>query len=299
MGTGIGLAGFLFWLGLRFSAETKRSIEQAVHRTTDEVSKQAGERERELRTRLDDLQVTLEQRLQEHAAGQDERVALLAQEPTFENLTGLLTEANKLEAFDNGRITVHASGDPDGLALRFSWHFNPDERERPQGPHLDIEVRTQDEVKSPTRRRVITLEWLPSESAVDVAEKVVARLREAGLWQGRESLDWQLALKNLQQSINVGMAARRRDGGAWPLTGSLVELVGDDWAITTNGLVCRSRNFSVAGGRLDRKLPFPQSGPDWADPDEWYRVVSRARTVFPRTYEVPQPGQGTWRPWVG
>jgi hypothetical protein len=79
-------------------------------------------------------------------------ISRLAEEPNFDRVTASFTEANQLSAFDQDGITVHASSDPDGLALTFRWDHNHRDHGRVAGAHLDIEVRTQAQLDQPGQR---------------------------------------------------------------------------------------------------------------------------------------------------
>jgi hypothetical protein len=120
-----------------------------------------------------------------------------------------------------------------------------------------------------------------------------------------EQLDWTVAAGDLQRTIAAAVRLKR----ARALQGRLHELVGTDWAITTQGIEnIKHPGFLVPGltvpaRKQDRQTWQPER-PDWATDDEqWRRVVERAREYFPEsTLEqarrwLPRDRR-TWYPWV-
>jgi hypothetical protein len=141
----------------------------------------------------------------------------------------------------------------------------------------------------------MSLEWQPSESSIDFGNRVMRELMRLGWWQGDNNF-WATAIGNLQRTIAVAMASRRRDSGAWVLGGSVIELVGSEWAITEAGLeaprhgfIVGQRSFPNPIEQLARNIQGakvkewkPPSKPDWADSEEWAYLISRGKSLFPR-----------------
>jgi len=314
IGTALGLAGALFLLERRFTGTVIRASERAIHQAAQQVEEHLQERTNELAARIDNLQADLDQRMQRRVQEQDAKITALEESMSCATATDALTEANKLAAIDGGQVTVQASRDPDGLALTFrwgqeirgEWGGSSFYDQRPAGPHLDIEARIESDLDQPGGRPVIEVEWQPDDDPLAVAEKLITRLQTAGRWHGEGTLDWPLALRNLMRSLDIAMSARRRDPDAWKLHGSLVELVGEDWAITDAGLECPKHDYLFSQSDFpyswdkpthDTPQPaWPPDPPPWADPDEWNRLIRRGERQFPRR-RIPVPVG--WVPWRG
>lgn len=317
VGAGLGLAGVLFLLERRFTGAVMRASERAAEQVARQVEQRFEARAEELAARLDSLQDQVNQRVRERAAEQDAMISGLAEDVTFDTVTKILTEANGLRAIDNGTVTVQASKDPDGIGLVFRWGMIVNDDRRAPGPHLDIEARIEPDLDKLGGRPVIRVEWRPGEPAADVGHRLVDELMRAGRWQGDGTLDWELALRNLQRSIDVAISSRRRDPDAWHLNGAVIELVGQDWVISTAGLECPSRGYLLRHGDFPQEQ-HPSFGvmaramgaenahewqpdrPEWADPDEWARLVRRGRREFPRSPLIMAALSPIhWEPWQG
>lgn len=322
LGMAFGLAGVLYLLEqifegklLQATREEVRQAERRFQQTADEIS-----------SRLDDLQGEVDARVRQAASEQDRTISGLDTDVSFKTVTGVLAEANRLGAVHRGRVIVQASADPDGMSLIFFWGTT---RNHPRGestPHLDIEVRDETDSPSPPQVRLVSgsdpgpsgsgvdrtvggrphiqVEWEPQQSAADVGQVLVENLQRNDMWRGEGTLDWGLAIRNLQRSVKVAIASRRRDPGEWHLGGTLIELVGDDWAITTAAVECPPRDYRLPESDFPQRTadrsrrPVEALGPnplntwqperpDWADPDEWARVVRRAKRYFPFPLGVP------------
>ncbi len=197
---------------------------------------------------------------------------------SYGSLTSLLTEANKLDAILDGRVIAHASSDPDGLRIAFSWLFHPRQEPDRQLPFLDVEVVLSEDSRPWHERNPMLARWDPSEIPGAVGARLVAQLRSAGLWSGQGFLDFGLALKNLHRTVEIALRSRRGDVDAWHLQGRVRELVDDRYVITDVGIEVPEQQFiQPAGSRLlglGEAVPQP-SAPDWADPAEWERALAR------------------------
>lgn len=312
VGTALGLAGVLFILERRFTGTVVRASERVAAQVAQQVGHGLEQRTTELAARLDSLQEQLDQRLRRRAAEQDAAISTFADDVSFDTLTTMFTEANRSGAV-RGVLTVQAARNPDGLCLTFRWGFLPQRNQEPR-PQLTIEARIESDLASPTRPQ-IAVEWMPTDSAVDVGHRLIERLRRANRWDGEETLDWALALANLQRAIQTAVLSRRRDDDAWHLRGDLMEAVDDIWFITSAGIECPAHSYFLAQEDFpEREQPFfarlretdeeapkwEPERPNWADPDDWARLIRRGRRYFPRASNVRAViAAGMFAPWEG
>ncbi len=297
--TAIGLAGVLFLLERQFVGAVGRVSQEAANRAAGAVERRLGERAAALETRLDELQEATKQRVQAAEAEQDQVLANL-ENVSFGTVTRALATANILKALLGGIARVHASDDPRGLKLECAWGREALEdgwEERRWGPPtLSITVVPGHEMDEELARSVVEVEWRPDQSPADVGKELVEAVRRVGLWQGPQTLQWAVAVRNLRRTIEVAVASRRRDGGAWWLKGAVYELVGDEWAITEGGLESPPHDFLLpqsefpdvdAAMRRPRvqlaELAFRPPRPcEWVSQRDWDYLVGEGAKLFPR-----------------
>ncbi|MGB3439484.1 MAG: hypothetical protein WBA97_12100 [Actinophytocola sp.] len=313
VGTTLSLAGVLVLLEPLFTGRVVRAGREAVREAAAEVEVHLQRRADELSARIDELQTQVDRRMDARARAQDSFVEDLVT-PTFTTVTNALTEANRLGALAGGTATVEASADPVGLSLKFWWGTYADGSFDPPGLRLDVEARRL--LPGPGGQPVIKLEWKPDEPIDVFAERMNAELMRQGLWDGSDTVDWTLALRNLQDSLRLATTSRRREGATWELQEPLYEMVGSNWALTTAGVESRPANGvlipesdfpsrSVGSKSADRgrrvdPADWPPPQPDWVSRDEWTAVLDRAQRLFPRSRRLAfSTLLSSWAPFTG
>lgn len=317
-GTALLLAGVLFLLERRFTSRVVRAGQRAVQEVAEQVEGRLKQRTDELSARVADLQTQVEQRMQARAEEQDRKIGALGDDVSYDTVTTALTEANQLRAIKRGQVTVQAAEDPDGVALIFKWDAHRTvydlgvllqgygDRTKAgtcgdepfglpgRGPCLEIEARIEADFEFSGGRPLIEVEWRPDDPPAAVADRLNQQLQREGRWHGPSTLDWTLALHNLQRSLKLAVASRRDGDGAgpWRLHGALHELVGEDWAITEAGIEHRQHNdvilpesdFPQTPNRRSGKPvdTWPPACPSYANADEWERLLRRGKRLFPR-----------------
>jgi hypothetical protein len=300
VGSAFGLAGALFLLERRFTRTVIRVSERTIRQAAQQLEERLQERTDRLTARIEDLQAQVDQRMRRRAGEQDAKITALDDNVSYATVTEAMAEANRLAAIDNGKVAVHASADPDGLGLIFEWGTDYQEfhaydgellQPQPPRPYLHIKARIEADREQHGSPPSIEVEWRPDDAAADIAEKLITELQTAGRWHGQGTLDWTLALRNLARSLDTAISSRRRDQGAWHLHGSLIELVGDDWAITTVGLECPRHDYLLPAAEFPTIIDernnelagrdwSPPDPPAWADYGEWSRVIRRCKREF-------------------
>jgi len=289
-GTAFGLAGLLFLLERRFVTVVREASTAAATQVADAVADRLEARTEAIETRLGELDEQTARRVQAQREAQDRTVDAL-EVVSFDSVTRALETAAGLRALLGDRAEVQASNDRDGLWLVFSWgrkQLDADYYGEVQydGPKLMIEAHVD------TYR--VEVEWRAQEAAPEVATRLIHELRGVGVWTGDDMLDWQLALQNLQRTLELAITSRRRDAGAWHLTDQLDRLVDDEWAITNSGVERRGHgmvlartafpvpNRALPGSRAsDQAKNFAPTAPSDADPDLWSYLVREGKKRFP------------------
>ncbi len=289
-GTAFGLAGLLFLLERSFVTVVRQASTAAATQAADTVAERLEARTEALETRLGELDEQTARRVQAQREAQDRTVDAL-EVVSFDSVTRALATAAGLRALLGDKAEVQASKDRDGLWLVFSWG------RKQLGTDYHGEIRYDEPklmIEAHAGTHWVEVEWGADEAAPEVATRLIHGLRSAGVWTGDDMLDWQLALENLQRTVDVAITSRRRDAGAWHLTDQLDRLVDDEWAITKSGIERRGHGMVLAGSAFpvpNRALPgsrasdevenFAPTAPADADPYLWSYLVREGKKRFP------------------
>jgi hypothetical protein len=286
VGTGFLLAGLLFLLERRFTARAEAVVEA--------VDERIAQGTRKLETRLDDLQRRTDERIRQQGTRIDEAIEAL-NHVSFPAITHALERVNRMGALATSVARVQASADPDGVRLSFAWGTRPAE-DRPA-----LLVTAEFGGRRGRTGHHPQIQWLATQTAEEVGARLVDVLSHDGAPD--QKLDWPLAISNLQRTLRVAVDSRRQAPGAWHLRGLLIELVGDDWAITQQGLegpdhgyILRSTSFprhrGEAGQPSDLGNWIAPPHPAWASPAEWEYLIRRGHELFGRDPGTePEPPQ--------
>ena len=288
VGTAIGLAGVLFLLEQHFTT----SVTAATGKLVQEAEERVETKTRELSTRLDKLGEQFRSGLEARNVAQDAAIAALESDVSFDTVTRALEVANDIGALANGFATVQASVDPDELALEFRWWTTSWPPGRSDGFAPELSVQAEPDFSTPGDHYVIQVVWAPDQPASEVGIALAEQLQQRNRWKGPGTLDWQQTIQNLIRTLDVAIKSQRRTEGAWNLHGPLIELVGDNWALTDAGIECPDKGYVFpetefpergGPGRFGKPPPeWAPAKPNWADDAEWQRLLRRGKKVFPR-----------------
>jgi hypothetical protein len=293
VGTGLLLAGLLFLLERRFTARAEAVVEA--------VDERIAQRTRKLETRLDDLQRRTDERIRQQGTRDDEAIEAL-DHVSFPAVTHALERVNRMHALATSVARVQASADPAGVRLGFAWGSRTPDEDRPA-----LLVTADFSSRHGGARRNPQIQWLPTQTAEEIGARLVDMLNHDDA--ADQKFDWPLAISNLHRTLRVAVDSKRRASGAWHLRGLLIELVGDDWAITQEGLegpdhgyILRKTSFprhrDGAGRPSDLGSWIAPPHPAWASPSEWEYLISRGHELFGRDHGT-EPEQPEWYPELG
>lgn len=290
VGTAIGLAGVLFLLEQRFT----RSVTAATGQLVQAAEHRFESRAQELTTRLDQLDEEFRAGLAARADEQDAVLDDLEADVSFGTVTAALETANELRALAEGIATVQGSVDPDELAVEFRWFTTswPPTREAEFRPQLTVAALVAADFYLRGARPVLQVSWQQGQSASDVGIALAEAIQRGGRWRSSGTLDWQETIRSLIRSLEVAIRSTRRDPGAWHLGGALIELVGDDWALSEAGIEHRHRGLVVSESdfpdglfqRGETPSDWTPDRPDWVAQLDWDRLIRRAKRRFPRNH---------------
>jgi hypothetical protein len=289
VGSAFLLAGVLFFVERRFLRNVgvvAKAVAQA------EVKEQTED----LRVRLDELSDLVKVQNRQDDDRRAEKVREM-DVPTFKSVADLLGDANNLKTLGAGRVVVPGTTDVNGLSLSFSWgeSFNQSRFNHEPGEELVIGIVGSSEFQGRTVfNEVGCIEWESNESALEVWNRIRELLQSLGLWRGDETLDWSLALTNLQKALDWASRSRRHTGDPDQLQGAPIEMVNDEWVITDQGAECPSRGFVMSASDFPQRVSFrfnkndgaeewlPPAPPEGLDPTLWHVIIERGRGWFPR-----------------
>lgn len=301
VGTAIGLAGMLFLLEQRFS----QTVTAATGQLVQEAESRFESRAQALTARLDQLGEQFRAGLDARATAQDAVLQVLDDDVSFDTVTAALEAANDIGALADGFATVQGSVDPDELAVEFRWFTTswPPRREGGFAPELTLAAQVEADFYIDGARPVMQVTWAPGQSAIDVGLALAGQLQQRGRWKSPGSLDWEQTIRNLRHTLDVAIRSQRRDSGAWYLGGPLIELIGNDWALSAAGIEHRDHGLVLAKSEFpDRPSRFggtpaewnPEK-PDWTDPAEWARLIRHGKRNYP-WYRGPARSASMTRP---
>lgn len=206
-------------------------------------------------------------------------------------MTHALEEANEINALGGGRIDVPATDNPDGLRVEFAWGTIFESGREPVG---SLVVRAANLGAGPGGGTpIVEVEWTPDMSAAATGQVFTEALQRAGVYEGPESFSWPTALRELRDAVEIAVRGRRRAEGDQPhLHGELITTRGM-WIFTTagiehlqRGLVVSEAAFPAPYGSpnviIGPKPSFDPECPSWAAAEDWLRVITLGRSLYPR-----------------
>jgi hypothetical protein len=305
VGLTFALAGMLFVLEQNFS--------RTVRRDTERIERKFEERTREIEARLDAIGEETKSELERRYSTQDEALDDLERNVSFTTVSSAFTVANDLNATKHGRVTVRATTSMDGYRLTFGWevpmanpYLSDDLWDSP--PELRIILDATSVSRSGSFQSV-ELRWEPGQSAVTFGAELTQEIQAAGLFTEASCVNWEYALRELHRALKIAIDSRRAGNDSWDLGGELIELVDDQWAISTSGIHCHEKEYflafedipprptAVITRRRDlQKSPAdPPPQPAWVSIEDWKIIVDRSLNYHPRNFLLG-PIDDDWRP---
>jgi hypothetical protein len=317
-GTAFVLAAVLVLLQPAFKRTVQKAVNTAVRPVTGKVT--------DLQERVDTLTERTNNLLRARDERVDQNIMALDDSPSFETITAALQDANDMKAFVDGIATVQGGKDPSddrdvdlgnplSVRVRFLWGSHPGAPDASllvqvvcdQGQYLNAHPEFYGSPLDNNDQKVYEIVWQPGNPPEDVGAEIRQGLVSEGLYRGGDAFEWGKTIIELKRTISVAVASRR--GGEWP-TAPLFEVVGDDWAITREGVEYRySREFGPVFMEEDFPSIYP-GGPNYNVPDFTFRwppqspsgvpqpsdrVLTRAAAYLPLRNFPPNTPTG-WKP---
>jgi len=263
-----GVAGVFVGVAFLFERAFVRKVKDAAASATEEIfATRIGDLTRAVR-RLDDADIQTRNKL----------VTVLEDNPTLANFYAAMQEAVNVEGLAEKRIKVTASPDRDTLSLSFAQSKSDDK------PAFKISIVPETKAKARLANPV-SVTWTESNSAESIGHSISVEIQRNRLLNSPDDFDWDIALNNLKNSIDVAIKSRGSDANDWHLNGGLYELLGNGWAVSSAGLEHRERAYLLARRDLifvgrPSLQPRRDLRPQWCIESDWKWLVERAKNVY-------------------
>jgi vacuolar-type H+-ATPase subunit H len=222
IGTAVGLIGPLFvaerLLSIRVTeardeANAARSAAGEALETAKIVRETVDDLDREVRDQLAQLRDEDEQRAQRAAQG------------SFQDLVDQYNQVATQDWVDRRGLRIPAGGD--------LWLLVRAVRRAPEGGEAMWLIELTYE--GPSLERIGSAIWSPGEPAVDVFLRLATELKRAGKWPGEESFRPTELLTDIAETLGMIIDSHTGALGDRRLR-QVLEVVGEDWAVTREGL---------------------------------------------------------------
>lgn len=229
IGAALLLAAPLFLLERLLEARVSRAQEAAATALRDVA--EVREEARRTSERLDDLTSQTRAEVGSLATQDAELYDALRADVTANTLRNLLQRGQQLRAIAEAGIRVQ-------VPLMFDrLRFAPAQDGEVLVAHEEIDGEV-----------VSVLTWGVDERASQLLGRIAVELQRSNRFPGEDPFDGAEIVKELLRTVQVPIDARRR-GSVLDLS-PIVELCGDQWAITVNGLECLEYPYWIPARRL-------------------------------------------------
>jgi hypothetical protein len=270
-----------FWLGLWLNlgaasllfvalyvverAVLDRRVEQARVEIGDAVDRQLGELRSEMGVSIGELERRFADQIQQRE--QDDQTLLDAfhEQPTAATTSDMLARATALGAVSSDGPRVEIPN------IYERVRFAPDGN---GGVKVILERWNTEPIK--------TVPWDEGWDASSMFLHVAEALQAEGLYPGEGSFSPDRMLTQLAETVRIAVGARTARGTAPHDLGPVIELIGQGWAVTEDGLEALGNNrYVIERHRVHEQDWYRHmSKKSWVDADEFYWALLTARAVF-------------------
>jgi len=243
LGAAVAAFGPLYWLQWlteKGVTEVRRQA-QETRSTVEHLSHEIEAIREQTVASLDDLRGVALESVRERRRTDEDAFRRFKEEPTFENIAGLIQRARELGAISERGVRVRL---PDTtLRLRFPLPGRPDNG---NSPVLEVGLEEEDatlphDATAPrvTVRGQRPVQWAATQTAAEWAASVAPELQRLNRYPGDELFDPAGALEQLISLLRLAIEARTRPPSAttpMPRLKPIIEMANDEWVVTDDGL---------------------------------------------------------------
>jgi hypothetical protein len=242
VGSAFALFGPLYWAQwmLERGITEVRDQERKTQSSVQELSREVEAIREETVATLDDLREAALGHVRQRRRTDEDAFRRFLEDPTFENVTGLLDRARQLGGVSRRGVRVRLPGT--SLRLRFPVPEPGDG----VPPVLEVGLEEEDGTRPqggaaprvPVRGQV-PVPWSAGQSAGEWAASMAGELQALNRYPGDDHFDPSGALEQLTSLLRLAIEARTRpptENGSMPRLRPIIEVPNDEWAITEDGL---------------------------------------------------------------
>lgn len=286
IGAAVVIAFVLFVIERRFTRSIQRTVTTATRAAVEHET-------RAFNDRLDSLEDQIAARRDETESVQNALVSALGDDLTYETVHDALEEASRVGGIKT-RVTVRGSQTFQYPLVTFAYearstmptHWATAEL-GPKMVYVSVVVEPRE---SDYGTPVIEATWVEGMTAADLVSALDERLRSREYRAEAKALDIVFAAAELARGISITIADQQAPIGTEQLSGALIELIDDSWAITTDGV--QSLTTGYRGSWKDLGLAFAgraeaeeiPPAPDGVDDDTWDFVYDRILAHAPTSW---------------
>jgi hypothetical protein len=258
--------------------EQRIRVTEAVAESLADAVADARKQIRETVLRLDELGAATRERLQQERADAIASLRAVEQVPSYENVSSSVLRALRLNVIppDGVRVQLPSST----LRLRFE----------PNTVSQDWDVAalraTVEEVDG-SRRAQLT--WQPGGTADELMHRLGLELQRLNSYPGDELFD---ATRIFTRLIHVLETAIDHSAAAGRGLGPVIEVLNDQWVLTSEGLECLDRPLQISASRLlgsSEGWPQYMRQQYWVDQDQFSEGF-RIALAWHRRSRAGRPG---------
>jgi hypothetical protein len=212
-----------------------RATETATRSLADAVAK-VQERTSETVFRLDELGAATREGLQRERTDAAASLRAVELAPSYERVVDSLQRAYRLRSIPAGGVRVRLPAST--LRLRFEPGAGARDRDA-DGLYVTVE-----EVDGSPRAQV---SWRPGETADELMRRLGLELRRIDSYPGDQLFDATKILASLVRDLEVALDATTTGPRG---VGPVIEVLNDQWVLSTEGLECLERPYRIPTGRL-------------------------------------------------
>ncbi|MDQ4504440.1 hypothetical protein [Sinomonas sp. ASV322] len=291
VGSAVALASLLGFVEPRLRKNYIEATTRKIEAATERVEARVEARVEELEERVESARTLFENYL----AAEDNAVAAAADRPDFYTIADALVAANNAHAIDQFRgVAVPASEGIPAVVIGFHYATPVHNGRR------DVLLVSPSILEDPPPNGFwapMQYSWQPGAPSEEFGAFIMTELRNSRLKDVAAKVHWAETIDRLVEALALALESSTSDG---KLTGWLIEKGPGGWALTNAGIEYVGRGVIAPAGSFPgpiisalgaaarqrrgeevREPWMDLERPEWAEPDEWEYMVSRARTMLP------------------
>lgn len=268
----------------RDTSDAVSGISEKTAKLGEHVEELVGEIEEKIeaqKTRLNSLSAELEQFNADRRSREEELLTTVETELSFGAVARALTTAEARNAIAS---TFRVRSSSDLMGMRVVLNVVTAIEKEGGGERMITAIPW-----FPESKNVSGTSWSSGEDVVTFAGRLIANIEAAKIGSAESSFNATLMFENLGKSLQVAFAALHNDG-TFGLQGSMIELIDEDWALTSAGLESRLLGVVASINLFPNTLTMFQNPgiptfslpprPEGVGEELWQKLIEISRSTF-------------------